>query len=56
MFKFLKDRRGVTALEYALLGAAIGLVLVTVLRLPAEKLADEVESLVDAIHAPQSSP
>jgi Flp pilus assembly pilin Flp len=54
--KFLKDRRSVTALEYALLGAALALVLVTVLRLPAENLASEVTRLVAAMHASPSIP
>ncbi len=56
MSKFLKDRRSVTALEYALLGAAMGLVLVTVLRLPVENLAGAVSRFVAAMHAPPSGP
>ncbi len=45
MPRLLIDRRGVTSLEYALLAAAIALVLFEVLQAPADALGDLLGSL-----------
>jgi Flp pilus assembly pilin Flp len=46
MPKFLTDRRAVTSLEYALVAAAIGIVLLNVLQVPAESLASVIASVL----------
>ena len=46
MRKFATDRRGVTSLEYALLAAALAVVLLQVLQVPAQSIGDVVTSLL----------
>jgi Flp pilus assembly pilin Flp len=41
----LTDRRSVTSLEYALLAAAIALVLFEVMQVPAQALSDVIQQL-----------
>jgi pilus assembly protein Flp/PilA len=45
MFKFLKDESGATAIEYGLIAAAVGLVLVVVMPL----VGGELNTLFDRI-------
>jgi Flp pilus assembly pilin Flp len=46
MPRFLKDRRGVSAIEYALLAAVLCLALHAVLQAPAHALVDAFNSLL----------
>jgi pilus assembly protein Flp/PilA len=47
MFKFLKDKSGATAIEYGLIAAAIGLVLVVVMPTVGTALDDLFTGIAD---------
>jgi Flp pilus assembly pilin Flp len=46
MPNFLTDRRGTSSLEYAVLAAVLGFVLIQVLQVPAQSIANLVASVL----------
>jgi Flp pilus assembly pilin Flp len=46
MPKFLTDRRATSSLEYAVLAAVLGVMLIQVLRVPAQTIADVLANVL----------